>query len=86
MTIIENAKKITIRIEHRAEYFNTVCQSTIPEFFRAEVESGFEIETPDWQHIQMYGDGDTETEAIDTLRDELRGLGCTATRCNIIRH
>ena len=85
MTIIENANKITIRIEHCGEYFNANCQATIPEFFRAEVESGFEIEPPEWQHIEMYGEGDTEAEAIDTLRDQLRELGCAATRCKIIR-
>jgi hypothetical protein len=85
MTIIENANKITIRIEHRAEYFNTVAQATIPEHYHATVDSGFEIETPDWLHVMMYGRGSSEAEAIDTLRDELRGLGCTATRCKIVR-
>jgi hypothetical protein len=85
MTIIKNANKITIRIEHRGEYFNSTCRATIPEYFHAEVESGFEVETPDWQHIEIYGDGETEAEAIDTLRDALRELGCTATRCKIIR-
>ncbi len=86
MTKKFNAGKLTVLVRHSEEYFNTVCQATIPEYWEAEVVNipealleRFEANN-DHTHLRLYGtDQFSEKAAIKDLVDELQKASITGT-------
>ena len=62
---------LPITIRHNPEYFNINAQATIPENWQADV-----IELPTkFGHYRVYGIGDTRTECIHDLVNQLKEMG-----------
>ena len=67
-------KVVSVEVNHKPEYYNRTCRATIPEVWQAEVVGGI-ISAGSFDHIHIYGMGDTKQEAIKDVANQLQKIG-----------